>query len=107
MKLKFKGDIMAKSIKEMIEVMEHYENGGEVEFKINNLYNFEWRAATPRWNWDAFEYRIKKEKITIEKWLIEHDNIKVVVEASDIDSWLKPFATTKKLKLIESYEVEI
>ena len=94
---------MAKTIKEMIEVMEHYENGGGVEFKVNNPYNFEWRASTPSWNWDAFEYRIKKQKVTIEKWLIEHDTIKVVVETSDIDSWLKSFPTAKKLKLIESY----
>ena len=98
---------MAKTIKEIIEVMEHYDNGGEVEFKENNPYNFEWRLSTPRWNWDAFDYRIKKQKVMIEKWLVEENNIKVVVEASDIDSWLKPFATTKKLKLIESYEVEI
>ena len=98
---------MAKTIKEMIEVMEHYENGGKVEFKVNNPYNFEWRASTPSWNWDAFEYRIKKQKVTIEKWLVEENGIKFVVETSDIDSWLKPFATSKKLKLIESYEVEI
>ena len=31
MKLKFKGDLMAKTIREMIEVMEHFDNGGEVE----------------------------------------------------------------------------
>ena len=48
-----------------------------------------------------------KEKVTIEKWLIEENNIKVVIETSDIDSWLKSFPTTKKLKLIEKYEVEI
>lgn len=98
---------MAKTIKEMIKVMEHYDNGGEVEFKVNNPYNFEWRASTPRWNWDAFEYRIKKEKVTIEKWLIEENDIKFVVETSDIDSWLKSFPLAQKLKLIESYEVEI
>ena len=98
---------MSKTIKEMTDVMEHYKNGGEVEFKVNNPYNFEWRASTPRWNWDAFEYRIKKEKVTIEKWLIEENDIKFVVETSDIDSWLKSFPTAQKLKLIESYEVEI
>ena len=96
---------MAKTIKEMIEVMEHYDNGGEVEFKVNITNNSVWKLSTPRWNWDAFEYRIKKEKVTIEKWLIEDNNIKVVVETSDIDSWLKSFPTAQKLKLIESYEV--
>ena len=99
---------MAKTIKEKIEVMEHYENGGEVEYVETGFDGWE-VASHPTWNWYDYEYRIRhfKQKVTIEKWLIEYDNIKVVVEASDIDSWLKPFATTKKLKLIESYEVEI
>ena len=41
------------------------------------------------------------------KWLIEENDIKFVVETSDIDSWLKSFPKAQKLKLIESYEVEI
>ena len=91
----------------MIKVMQHYDNNGEVEFKQKREDDTKWRLACPNWNWDSFDYRIKKQKITIEKWLIEHDNIKVVVETSDIDSWLKSFRTAQKLKLIESYEVEI
>ena len=98
---------MAKTIKEMTEVMEWFDSDGEVEVKVNNSYNFEWRLTTPSWNWDAFDYQIKKQKVMIEKWLIEDSNIKVVVETSDIDSWLKSFPTVQKLKLIESYEVEI
>ena len=97
---------MAKTLKEMIEVMEHYENGGEVEYVERN-YDDCGITNAPRWNWDTFEYRIKKEKVTIEKWLIEENDIKFVVETSDIDSWLKSFPTAQKLKLIESYEVEI
>ena len=69
---------------------------------------YDWRIVdTPCWNWAEFEYRIKEPKVTIEKWLIEENDIKFVVETSDIDSWLKSFPTAKKLKLIESYEVEI
>ena len=49
----------------------------------------------------------KQQNVIIEKWLIEENDIKFVVEASDIDSWLKSFPTAKKIKLIESYEVEI
>ncbi len=99
---------MAKTLKEKIKVMEHYENGGEVECVEKGNNN--WEIVTkPLWNWDDFAYRIKeqKQKVMIEKWLVEESNIKVVVEASDIDSWLKPLPTAKKLKLIESYEVEI
>lgn len=102
---------MAKTIKEMIEVMEWYDTGGEVELKRRVENDTEWRKllGIPTWNWDDFEYQIKelKQKVTIEKWLIEENDIKFVVETSDIDSWLKSFPTAQKLKLIESYEVEI
>ena len=101
---------MAKTIEEMIEVMEHYGNGGEVEYIVKDDEYTSWRnCVNPIWDWSHFDYRIKqlKQKVTIEKWLIEENDIKFVVETSDIDSWLKPFATSKKLKLIESYEVEI
>ena len=99
---------MAKTIEEMIEVMEHYLNDGEVEYVETGFDDWE-VASHPTWNWYDYEYRIKqlKQKVTIEKWLIEENDIKFVVETSDIDSWLNPFATAQKLKLIESYEVEI
>ena len=99
---------MAKDLKEQIEIMTHYLNDGEVECVEKGNNN--WEIVTkPLWNWDDFTYRIKeqKEKVTIEKWLIEENDIKFVVETSDIDSWLKSFPTAQKLKLIESYEVEI
>ena len=99
---------MEKTLKEMIEVMEHYENGGEVECVEKGNNN--WEIVTkPLWNWDDFAYRIRhsKQKVIIRKWLIEENDIKFVVETSDIDSWLKSFPTAQKLKLIESYEVEI
>ena len=95
-------------LSEMIKVMQHYENGGEVECVEKGNNN--WEIVTkPLWNWDDFAYRIRhsKQKVTIEKWLIEENDIKFVVETSDIDSWLKSFPTAQKLKLIESYEVEI
>ena len=99
---------MAKTIKEMTEVMKWFEGGGEVEFVERGCYDWE-IVDTPCWNWDEFDYRIRhpKQKVTIEKWLIEENDIKFVVETSDIDSWLKSFPTAQKLKLIKSYEVEI
>ena len=101
---------MAKTIKEMIEVMEHYKNDGEVEFITKGGIGTRWETVTlPSWDWSDFDYRIKqlKQKVTIEKWLVEENGIKFVVETSNIDSWLKSFPTAQKLKLIESYEVEI
>ena len=70
-------------------------------------YNDAWVEHTNKYHWEEIEEPISKQKVMIEKWLVEESNIKVVVEASDIDSWLKPLPTAKKLKLIESYEVEI
>ena len=94
---------MAKTIKEMIEVMEAYAKGGVIE--NNDPNNPFWGVCyCPNWDWRVKEI---KQKVTIEKWLIAMDDIKVVVEASDIDAWLKPFPKAKKIKLIESYEVEI
>lgn len=100
---------MAKTLKEMIEVMEHYTDGGEIELKGRGENDTKWREllGIPSWNWQDYNYKIKKQKVTIEKWLIEENDIKFVVETSDIDSWLKSFPTAQKLKLIESYEVEI
>ena len=99
---------MAKTIKEMTEVMEWFDNGGEVEYVERGYDNWE-IDYDPLWNWDDFKYRITypKQKVTIEKWLIEENDIKFVIETSDIDSWLKSFPSAQKLKLIESYEVEI
>lgn len=99
---------MAKTIKEMIEVMEWFEGGGEIEY-VERGYDTWCIVETPIWNWNAFDYRVKKpkQKVTIEKWLVEDNYIKVVVEASDIASWLSYYPKARKIKLIERYEVEI
>ena len=53
---------MAKTIKEMIEVMEHYENGGEVEFITKGYIGTRWETVTlPSWDWSYFDYRIKNK----------------------------------------------
>ena len=99
---------MAKTLKEMIKVMQHYEDGGVVQRCNFGSHNYsDITTEGYLFNFCDYKYRIKTEKVTIEKWLIEDNNIKFVVEASDIDSWLKSFPIAQKLKLIESYEVEI
>lgn len=99
---------MAKTIKEMIEVMDWFDKGGEVESAERKYGDWD-IVKNPIWDWYDFDYRAvkPKQKIKIEKWLIEDNNIKFVVETSNIDSWLRSFPTAQKLKLIESYEVEI
>ena len=97
---------MAKDLKEQIEIMTHYLNGGEVECVEKG--NDNWEIVTkPLWNFDDFEYRIKepKQKVTIEKWLCsDKQGGIVVIETTNIEEYIY---ITKKLKLIESYEVEL
>ncbi len=94
-------------LKEMIKVMTHYLNNGEIECVEKGNKN--WEIVTkPLWNWDDFEYRIKEPKqqvtrVTIEKWLCQdyHGNF-IVIETTGIDEYYY-----KKVKFIESYEVEL
>ena len=90
-------------LKEMIKVMQHYEDGGEVEVYKNDRWTI---GVNPIWDWDTYNYRIKepKQKVTIEKWLCQDKQGDYLIrETSNIDGYL----TIKKIKLIESYEVEL
>ena len=87
-------------LKEMIKVMQHYENGGEVEVYKNDRWTI---GVNPIWDWDTFDYRIKeqKQKVTIEKWLCKSgENSFYIHEGTDADG-------LEKVKLLDTYEVEI
>ena len=89
---------------DMIKVMEHYANGGEVEFKHKKDDDTNWRLSCPSWDWVTYRYRIKQPKIIIEKWLCrDKEGDYAVIESSNIDK----FITYTKVKLIKIYEVEI
>ena len=97
-------------LKEMIKVMEHFEKGGVVEFSENNFKTILDTAnkndGDLSWDWDTFKYRIKepKQKVTIEKWLCRSNfGSFVILECSNINM-VEGFA---KVKLIETYEVEL
>ena len=100
-------------LKEMIKVMQHYDNGGEVEYKGKNEDDSEWGLCDyPIWDWNIFEYRIKeqKQKVTIEKWLCEYVGCEELKGSKRffIIEKVVPFEVAgKKVKLIESYEVEL
>ena len=92
----------------MIKVMQHYENGGKVEYSEKKGGGNHWTTVTsPSWDWAYFEYRIKeqKQKVTIEKWLIKDVNSSEhrIIESSNVDEYKR----YEKVKLIESYEVEL
>ena len=90
---------------EMIKVMQHFDNGREVEIKTKRSDDWE-EVTTPSWNWFEYDYRIKepKQKVTIEKWLCRnhHGNF-IVIETTNIDN----YTLYEKVKLIKSYEVEL
>ena len=93
-------------LKEMIKVMQHFANGGEIESSTKHKQR--WICADlPCWDWNEFDYRIKeqKQKVTIEKWLIKDVNSSehFIIESSDVDK----YKLYEKVKLIESYEVEL
>lgn len=95
-----------KTIQEQIEVMQHYANGGEIEFNNGE----EWMIISePQWNWYDCDYRIKesKEELIIEKWLTYNKMYDTysIVETSKIDTMMS--SVIQKVKLIESYKVEL
>ena len=96
----------------MIKVMQHYADDGDIEFSrdnsktilgtVNKKYD-----GDLNWNWSDYKYRIKepKQKVTIEKWLMQStiDKEYRIIETSLVDK----VVNFKKVKLIESYEVEL
>ena len=89
-------------IDEMIKVMQHYANGGEVENKEKESNKW-FKGCTPVWNWSKYDYRIKKEKrVVIEKWLCrDKEGDYAVIDSSNIAKFI-PYT---KVKLIKIYEV--
>lgn len=95
-------------LSEMIKVMQHYDKGGKVEYRIKKEVEIYWATVTsPSWDWTEFDYRIKeqKQKVTIEKWLMQStiDKEYRIIETSLVNK----VVNFKKVKLIESYEVEL
>lgn len=102
---------MSKTLQEKIEIMTHYLNGGEVEIKCNdNSWDI---MDIPSWNWYSNDYRIKEQKktITIEKWLCEYTNCELLEGSKRFFILEKvvpfEFGNGKKVKLLETYEVEL
>lgn len=106
-----------KSLKEQIEVMTYFMNGGEVEQKYINEGEFGLADESPKWqnksklsfDWTNYNYRIKeKEKtVTIEKWLVKTSGNVLKIEEQDkrmfdCEDYNEIFT---KVKLLESYEV--
>ena len=97
-------------LKEMIKVMQHYEDGGDIEYSEDNFKTILGKSNNKyivgvSWDWGTYEYRIKKPKVTIEKWIMQStiDKEYRIIETSLVDK----VVNFKKVKLIESYEIEL
>ena len=92
-----------KTLKEQIEVMQHFANGGKVEVFDSGYESWEELENTD-FNWGYRDYRIKEKKqtVTIEKWVVKVNNEYVVYETSS--RW---FDFGEKIKLLDSYEIDI
>ena len=99
-----------KTIDEMIEVMTAYKNGAEIESKPYVLEYWS-NNYSPQWDWVDCEYRIKeqKKKVVMEKWLLKIKGKEIYFEYSsnDIDLYVTCQVGIEKVKLLDSYEVEV
>ena len=91
-------------LSEMIKVMQHFEDGGEINFREKESGKHWRKSNNPCWDWNNYEYQIKKPNVTIEKWLCQ-DRFGdfLIFETSNVDKHKQ----LEKIKLIESYEVEL
>lgn len=91
----------------MVKVMQHYADGGDIEY-VKKESTKEWRKSyKPCWDWDTFDYRIKepKQKVTIEEWLMQStiDKEYRIIETSLVDK----VVNFKKVKLLGTYKIEL
>lgn len=96
-----------KSLKEQIEVMQHYANGGDIEIFSNDNWV---DAINPGWNWNHCDYRIKKQKkaVIIEKWLMKTGDRNSFFIVEGDKSYLENYnSQVEKVRLLETYEVEV
>ena len=95
-------------LKEMIKIMEHYDNGGAIQRCNFGSHNYsDITTEGYLFNFCDYKYRIKepKQKVTIEKWLMRSilDGEFRIIETSLVDT----VTSFKKVKLLETYEIEL
>ena len=87
--------------------MEAFERGEEIEVAYRG-YDIWSSMSTPSWNFEDRNYRIKpkpKQVVVIEKWLCEYCGGYVVVAGNDLNFMRNEMF--KKVKLLDTYEVEL
>ena len=81
-----------KTIKEMIEVMQAYERGEQIEESIDQKV---WFTCEPIWNWAKCDYRVKKKVYvpfdTPEEFLAAQKEHGAIIKMIDDDRLLSAF----------------
>ena len=91
-------------LKEMIKVMQHYDNGGIVQRCNFGSHNYsDITTEGYLFNFCDYKYRIKepKQEVIIEKWLCKSgENSFYIHEGTNADG-------LETVKLLDTYEVEL
>ena len=91
----------------MIKVMQHYADDGAIQRCNFGSHNYsDITTEGYLFNFCDYKYRIKepKQKVTVEKWLCIDDYEEyIIIEVVSIST----YNNINKIKLIESYEVEL
>ena len=99
-----------KSLKERIAVMQYYANGGEVEIFTNGKWGNVTNDGFLNWNFAKYDFRIKEQKKTviIYKWLmLAGDRKSYFIIEGNSDFFEDYYTEDNKIKLLDTYEVEI
>jgi hypothetical protein len=81
---------------EIMKVMNHFLEGGEVEFAGKTTYNSEWtKCSNPGWNWVDFDYRIVPTQPLDIPWDIINPKWKWVAMDEDKNIYLYTTEPTK------------
>lgn len=76
------------TLKEKIEVMQHFENGGEIQFSTRKSESYA-NATNPLWDWHAYDYRIKPQYIYplyLECIAEDDDNFRAIARFDSINA---------------------
>ena len=64
-----------KTLQEQIAVMQHFDNGGQVEYLDDELDDNWYHCDNPSWNWDECQFRIAQPpKQKMWQWIMQTDN---------------------------------
>jgi hypothetical protein len=62
---------------EMIAVIQHHKNGGEIEYRLKGLSTWQ-AAATPNWDFSRYNFRAKPETLVIWAEIMPSRNVEKV-----------------------------